>query len=481
MVGSHLLFRLVILLGALLATTVVCAEDDAARHIRHQCVAQRRQAVHLICHRGACELAHENTLEAYRAAFELGADGNEIDVRATKDGVLVCFHDDMIDHLLVGYGDVADYTWDALRAIPFRNPGRFGQYCRIPTLREVLELHRDQAGLLHLDVKRPGLSESIAALLTEFDMWDHVVASSALFRDDRIHPTLSKASMYGDRSEVFADAIAETLAKPGLMIILENPRCVARALSREVQTPSDTPYSDRIASWAQSDGAPGDDRTLTELLAVISNATAGSDIPQGGSQEEATDAAKILARSRAADALLLHDDASPEVLAALESRVRSRTLHRDWRYCGLDGAAALRALIGLRAPRAVDVARFCLWRDDPAVEAYANPEFHNPRSWTDWRTKITVFSQLESIPGEATEQLCRDYLQLSDDQAREIGIPQFEQAARTLLCVSPKESTVDELLEHRLRVVRGRAVLYCLAHSEQLWTQAIVERYLPGT
>ena len=60
---------------------------------RHQQVAERRQGVHVICHRGASEFAHENTLEAYRATFELGGDGNEIDVRSTKDGVLVCFHD----------------------------------------------------------------------------------------------------------------------------------------------------------------------------------------------------------------------------------------------------------------------------------------------------------------------------------------------------------------------------------------------------
>ena len=66
-------------------------------------------------------------MESYRAAFELGADGNEIDIRATKDGMLVCFHDDMVDHSLDAYGDVADYTWEELQQLPFRNPGRFGE------------------------------------------------------------------------------------------------------------------------------------------------------------------------------------------------------------------------------------------------------------------------------------------------------------------------------------------------------------------
>src|SRR5882757_3461355 len=65
--------------------------SQAAALHRHQRVAARRSDTQIICHRGAVEFAHENTLEAYRAAFDLGADGNEIDIRATKDGVLVCF------------------------------------------------------------------------------------------------------------------------------------------------------------------------------------------------------------------------------------------------------------------------------------------------------------------------------------------------------------------------------------------------------
>ena len=85
-------------------------ESSAESKSRHRRVAERRAGTQIICHRGAVEFAHENTLDAYRAAFELGADGNEIDIRATKDGVLVCFHDDMLDHLLKAYGDVADYT-----------------------------------------------------------------------------------------------------------------------------------------------------------------------------------------------------------------------------------------------------------------------------------------------------------------------------------------------------------------------------------
>lgn len=78
----------------------VTPETPAEAASRHELGAKRRSGVEIICHRGAQEFAHENTLEAYRTTLELGGDGNEIDIRATRDGVLVCFHDDMLDRLL---------------------------------------------------------------------------------------------------------------------------------------------------------------------------------------------------------------------------------------------------------------------------------------------------------------------------------------------------------------------------------------------
>src|SRR5437763_16476324 len=145
--------------------------DVARRHAR---VAERRSGVDIICHRGSSELAHENTLEAFRATFDLGGDGNEFDIRLTKDGVLVVFHDDMLDRLLAAYGDVSEWTWDDLQRVRFRNPGRFGDQCRIPTLVEVFDLHRKYGGLMFLDIKRTGLDRAIAELLTRMEMWDHV-------------------------------------------------------------------------------------------------------------------------------------------------------------------------------------------------------------------------------------------------------------------------------------------------------------------
>ena len=100
-------------------------------------------------HRGGARVYPENTLVAFRAAIELGFRHIETDVHLTRDGHLVCFHDDTLERTTDGRGRVADHTLDALRtldaayhfspdgaALPLRGRG-----ITIPTLEEALELH----------------------------------------------------------------------------------------------------------------------------------------------------------------------------------------------------------------------------------------------------------------------------------------------------------------------------------------------------
>ena len=60
--------------------------------------------------------------------------------------------------------------------------------------------------------------------------------------------------------------------------------------------------------------------------------------------------------------------------------VRERSLHRHWMFHGFDGAMALRSLILLRAPSAIDLARETLWRDDPASSWLTSWPIHQPVS-----------------------------------------------------------------------------------------------------
>jgi hypothetical protein len=487
--SRRLILELLILIaGLLLAPATTPAGEDLrvppesaeAAKVRHARVAQRRQRVHIICHRGASQFAHENTLEAYRATFELGGDGNEIDIRKTKDDVLVCFHDDMLDRILDAYGDVSEVPWAELRRFRFREPGRFGRHCRIPTLVEVFELHRRHAGLLHLDIKRPGLDKAIANLLTRMDMWDHVAYCNmehggVILRHARLKLRRYKGALYQDHSEMEAQAIAALLKKPGDGVIVDDPRGVSVALGRKLGKMSDR----AVAPLAHPPGpmisaVPAE----RQLIKILRNASDWDHVAQSP-EERTASGERIRARARAAEGLLARKTSNKEAWIALAERVRKRSLHKDWMYHGLDGAMALRTLIHLRAPGASDLARWTLWRDDPGLKPVVNPQYKVPRSWTDFRVKMVIFPALEHCPGPETVKLCRDYLALSEAEARRIGPLQFDQAGRTLLRISPRTEIALELMKHRLRVVRGQAILECLAHAREPWAQTALRKGAP--
>jgi hypothetical protein len=446
-------------------------ETPVEAALRHDRVAQRRSGVEIICHRGAQEFAYENTLDAYRAALELGADGNKIDIRATRDGELVCFHDDMLDRLLEAYGTVREVDWSELRSFRSREPSRFGAPYRIPTLVEALELHRKHAGLVDLDLKEPGLDTAVAELLDRLDMWDHVSNcnpenAAAIIQNPKFRPSRYKAGLYEDRSDADPAAIAAALEQPGNAVSVEDPRWVLVALAR--------PLGRVSKSEKRADSSPQSPAATEDSIVALVDADDWNCVAES-TEEQTVAGERIRARARAADLMLAAGTASDEAFATLEERVRHRSLHHQWMFHGLDGAMALRALVRLRAPQAVAVSRDVLWLDDPDLERVPHPEWHVPRSWTDYRVKMHVFPSLATFPGPATEQLCREYLDLGDEAARVIGPPQFEEAARTLLAVSPITATALELMRHSRRAVRGRAILDCLFRAAEPWARAALE------
>ncbi len=62
----------------------------------------------IVCHRGACRHAPENTIAAGLAAARLGGDIVELDVRQSRDGVLYVLHDATLDRTTNGSGPIAE-------------------------------------------------------------------------------------------------------------------------------------------------------------------------------------------------------------------------------------------------------------------------------------------------------------------------------------------------------------------------------------
>ena len=85
-----------------------------------------------IAHRGGAAERPENTLAAFEHAVALGYRCIETDVRATRDGVAVVFHDAHLDRLTNDMGPIATRTWAELAAI------RIGGRECIPRLEDML-------------------------------------------------------------------------------------------------------------------------------------------------------------------------------------------------------------------------------------------------------------------------------------------------------------------------------------------------------
>lgn len=142
-------------------------------------------------HRGAGGLAPENTLSAIDSGLSYGVDRIEVDVRQTRDGVIVCMHDDKIDRTTNGKGYVNEYTFKELSSFDagswfsadFKNE-------RVPGLEQVLQKTINKAVLL-IEIKDgneryPNIEEKVISIINKYkaNSWAivHSFNDSVLFR-----------------------------------------------------------------------------------------------------------------------------------------------------------------------------------------------------------------------------------------------------------------------------------------------------------
>ena len=127
-------------------------------------------------HRGASKAAPENTMPAFEAAIESGADYIELDVQLTKDGELVVFHDDNIKRTTDGVGVLTEKTYAELQRYSagswFSDDGTYDDV-RIPKLSEVLDLVGHDI-MLNIEIKSHGnveaTAEKVVELVEEYDL-----------------------------------------------------------------------------------------------------------------------------------------------------------------------------------------------------------------------------------------------------------------------------------------------------------------------
>lgn len=112
----------------------------------------------------------ENTMAAFRHAVALGYRHLETDVHVTRDGVLLAFHDALLDRVTDLSGAIADLTYAEVQA------ARVGGREPVPTLEELVEAFPQVR--FNIDIKSRAAAAPLARFVTERRLQDRVIVGS---------------------------------------------------------------------------------------------------------------------------------------------------------------------------------------------------------------------------------------------------------------------------------------------------------------
>ncbi|MSS45437.1 glycerophosphodiester phosphodiesterase [Cutibacterium sp. WCA-380-WT-3A] len=127
----------------------------------------------VLAHRGGAGMAVntgiENTLAAFSHALEVGCTHLETDVHATSDGVLVAFHDPMLDRVTDESGIIAAMPWHKVKHAKVGGEP-------IATLDEILDAFPES--FVNIDIKHDGATQPLIDVLSRHRAWQRVCVGS---------------------------------------------------------------------------------------------------------------------------------------------------------------------------------------------------------------------------------------------------------------------------------------------------------------
>lgn len=155
----------VVLFAVLSCSSTISDHSGRAERILEEINNPNSEYVVVISHRGDWRNYPENSIPAIESAIRMGVDIMELDVKMTKDSVLVLCHDQTINRTTNGKGRVSDITYDSLMTFRLkRSHGVTTDTLRMPTLRQALLCCKDRV-LVNVDHAYPYYKEIVA--LTE--------------------------------------------------------------------------------------------------------------------------------------------------------------------------------------------------------------------------------------------------------------------------------------------------------------------------
>jgi len=140
-------------------------------------------SVEITGHRGVMGLFPENTLPSFKAALDLKVDVLEYDVHMTRDRELIIIHDSTVDRTTDGTGAVNFMTLEEIKKLDagVKFDEKF-KGCRVPTLRETLELFAsyDYMPWQIVEIKdfRPEVVDDAVKMIYEFGLEKRTIIES---------------------------------------------------------------------------------------------------------------------------------------------------------------------------------------------------------------------------------------------------------------------------------------------------------------
>jgi glycerophosphoryl diester phosphodiesterase len=174
-------------------------------------------------HRGASHYCPENTMMAFYAGMQMGANGIETDVRRTRDGVLVLFHDETLTRVTGAEGGVADHTYAELQELLVKK-GEL--HDKIPTLADFLAHFAYRDITFAIELKADGIEKEVADLIFRYGVAEKtVVTAFELHRLENIK-AYAPALRVGYLADAVDDALVEKLVAMGAAEICPHGRDV---------------------------------------------------------------------------------------------------------------------------------------------------------------------------------------------------------------------------------------------------------------
>ena len=131
----------------------------------------------VVAHRGDWRNYPENSIPAIESCIRMGVDMMELDLKLTKDSVLVLSHDHTLNRCTTGSGRISDYTYEEILQFDLKAGHGIGRPgIKMPTLREALEVCKDRI-LVNVD-QGYDYYDQVLAITEELGVTDQILIKS---------------------------------------------------------------------------------------------------------------------------------------------------------------------------------------------------------------------------------------------------------------------------------------------------------------